>query len=149
MYLLDSNVYIRAFRDKSFGRELLQFHRTELPRLAMSAVVLSELFVGATSPTAIHALRRAFVEPFVARRRLLAPGWPAWDRAGRVDRKLRSDGSMRTKLRQRSFFLDILLASSARELGATIVTLNTADFTLIAEHIDIRFVEPWPAMKEA
>ena len=45
MYLLDSNVYIRAFRDLAFGRELLEFHQRELRRLVVSAVVASEVLV--------------------------------------------------------------------------------------------------------
>lgn len=37
----------------------------------------------------------------------------------------------------------------ARELGATIVTLNTADFGLIGRHVDINLVEPWPRQPAA
>ncbi|MDQ3698668.1 MAG: hypothetical protein M3373_11695 [Gemmatimonadota bacterium] len=44
---------------------------------------------------------------------------------------------------------DILIAASARELGATIVTFNTADFALIGRHMDITFVEPWPRQPAA
>lgn len=47
LYLLDSNVYIRAFRDPAFGTELQDFHRRTLPRLILSAVVASELLLGA------------------------------------------------------------------------------------------------------
>ena len=39
---------------------------------------------------------------------------------------------------------DILIAASAREVGATIITENVVDFTLIGRHIDIAFVPPWP-----
>lgn len=51
---------------------------------------------------------------------------------------------MRTRLRQRSFFHDIPIAVSARELGATVVTLDTADFGLITCFVDVTCVGPWP-----
>ena len=51
---------------------------------------------------------------------------------------------MRARLVQRSFFHDILIAASARELGATIVTMNLEDFALIGRHVDIKYVGPWP-----
>jgi predicted nucleic acid-binding protein len=86
VYLLDSNVYIRAFRELAFGRELEAFHRNQLPRIIAT----------------------------------------------------------RARLAERSFFQDILVAASASELGAIIVTQNTADFALISRHADITFVEPWP-----
>jgi predicted nucleic acid-binding protein len=59
LYLLDSNVYIRAFRDAAFGAELQDSHR-------------------------------------------------------------------RARLEQRSFLHDMLIAATARELSATLVTDNVA-----------------------
>ena len=40
----------------------------------------------------------------------------------------------------------MLIAATARELGATIITDNVADFTLIARHLDIAFVQPFPPL---
>lgn len=45
---------------------------------------------------------------------------------------------------QRGFFNDILIAASAREIGATVITKNLADFALIARVLDIHFAPPWP-----
>ncbi len=144
MYLLDSNVYIQAFVDPAFGRDFQNFHRAELPRLVLSAVVASELLVGALTPDRERALHRALLDPFRARRRLHTPSWSTWELATSIDRRLRRRVGLRTRLQQRSFFHDILIAASAREVGATIVTLNTADFGLIAQHVDITFAAPWP-----
>jgi len=149
VYLLDSNVYIRGFREMTFGRELQEFHRRELRRLVVSAVVASEVLVGAQSPGRERAVRRTLVEPFRARRRFVVPGWSTWALATAIDRRLRALPAIRARLGERSFFQDILIAASARELGATIVTLNTADFALIARHVDITFVEPWPRLPAA
>ena len=145
MYLLDSNVYIRAFREAAFGQQLQEFHRTHLPRLVVSAVVVSELLVGANAPDRARALRRTLVEPFRTRQRFLTPGWATWERATAIDRGIRERGGHRARLRARSFFHDILIAATAREMGATIVTFNTADFALIGQHVDIDVVAPWPS----
>ena len=144
MYLVDSNVYIRGFRELAFGRELQEFHQRELPRLVVSAVVVSEVLVGAQSPRRERALHRTLVEPFRVRRRFVVPGWSTWALATAIDRRLRARPTIRGRLAERSFFQDILIAASARELGATIITLNTADFRLIGRYVDITFVEPWP-----
>ena len=149
MYLLDSNVYIRGFREAGFGHELQAFHRSHLPRLVVSAVVVSELLVGAHTPEGVRALRRTLVEPFRSRNRYLTPGWSTWERASDIDRGLRAHRGHRAKLESRSFFHDILIAATARELGATIVTFNRADFALIGQFVDIDVVEPWPDGKAA
>ncbi|MES2179533.1 MAG: type II toxin-antitoxin system VapC family toxin [Gemmatimonadota bacterium] len=145
MYLLDSNVYIHGFREAEFGRQLLEFHRAHLPRLVLSAVVVSELLVGAQTPKSLRQLRDTLVEPFLTRKRLLTPGFGTWERASAIDRRLRTRAPNRSRLGQRSFFHDILIAATASELGATIVTFNKADFELIARHVDIDVVEPWPS----
>jgi predicted nucleic acid-binding protein len=144
VYLIDSNVYIQAFTVAAFGQALQEFHRARLPRLVLSAVVASELLVGARTPEHERALRRGFIEPFRARRRLHTPAWSTWNLATGIDRRLRRRPAFRSLLQQRSFFHDILIAATARELGATIVTLNTADFALLSGLVDIRFAAPWP-----
>jgi predicted nucleic acid-binding protein len=149
VYLLDSNVYIRAFRELAFGRELQEFHQRELSRLVVSAVVALEVLVGAQSARRERAVHRTLVEPFRARRRFVVPGWNTWVWATAIDRRLRARPTVRGRLAERSFFQDILIAASARELGATIVTFNTADFALIGRHMDITFVEPWPRQPAA
>ena len=149
MYLLDSNVYIHGIRNAEFGTEVEAFHQRNLPQLLVSAVVASELLVGAQTADMVRRLERSLVEPFRQRRRFLVPEWRTWERAIEIDRGIREDGSHTAKLASRSFFHDILIAATAREIGATIVTFNTADFALIAEHVDIDVVEPWPTGKAA
>lgn len=145
MFVLDSNVYIRAFREAEFGREVQAFHQAQFSRLVVSAVVVSELLIGAQRPDRERLLRRTLLEPFRVRRRLLTPSWSTWDLATAIDRRLRRSARTRKRLEQRSFFHDILIAASAREVGATIITMNLVDFALIAEHVDIRYEAPWPA----
>ena len=149
MYLLDSNVYIRGFREAGFGHELEDFHRAHLPRLVVSAVVVSELLVGAQTPARARALQRTLVDPFRSRKRFLTPGWQTWERATAIDRGIRRQRGHRAQLESRSFFHDILIAATAREMGATIVTFNVSDFALIGQHVDIEVVEPWPSGRAA
>ena len=144
LYLIDSNLYIRGFRELAFGLALQEFHRLHLPRLVVSAVVASELLIGAQRPDRERAIRRTLIEPFRTRRRLLTPTWSTWELAAKIDRGIRARAANRAKLDQRSFLQDILIAASAREVGATIITENTADFLLIGRHVDIAFTTPWP-----
>jgi predicted nucleic acid-binding protein len=144
LYLVDSNVYIRGFRDQTFGLHLQEFHRRHLPRLVLSAVVAAELLVGAQRPERERTLRRALIDPFRSRRRLLTPTWSTWDLTARIDQSLRKRPANRARLEQRSFVHDMLIAASAREVGATIITDNIADFAVIARHVDIAFVQPFP-----
>jgi predicted nucleic acid-binding protein len=64
--------------------------------------------------------------------------------AARVDRRLRNQMNLESKLGTRSFSNDLLIAASARELGAVILTENVADFAIIGDVLDIKYVAPWP-----
>jgi predicted nucleic acid-binding protein len=144
MFLLDSNVYIHAFNNASFGDEFHDFHRRHLPRIILSVVVVHELLIGALTPARERSLRRGLIDPFKMRRRIHTPTQRTWELAATVDRRLRHMKRFKSSLSQRSFFNDILIAASARDLGATILTENEKDFSTIAEALDIRFSKPWP-----
>lgn len=142
IWLVDSNVYVRAFRDAAFGEWLRRFHQAHVPELVLSVVVAHELAVGAVTTAKERALLRNLVEPFRVRQRLHVPARHTWILAGRTDRRLRRRAALASKLKTRSFANDLLIAASARELGATILTENSRDFALIATAIDIRFKVP-------
>lgn len=144
IYLVDSNVYVRAFRDSAFGQRLREFHQRHLATLVLSAVVVHELAVGALTPSKERALLRNLVEPFRVRRRLHVPARQTWELAARLDRRLRRRAASTSKLRSRSFGNDLLIAASARELGAVILTKNSKDFAAISAVVDISYLEPWP-----
>ena len=144
IYLIDSNVFVHAFREIAFGTALRRFHHTHLPHLVLSAVVVHELLVGAVTAADERSFRRGIVEPFRLRQRLHVPVRQTWDLATKIDRRLRKHRNLESKLRTRSFFNDVLIAASAREIGATLVTENREDFGIISDVIDIHYVEPWP-----
>ncbi len=137
-YLVDSNVYIHAFRDAGFGESIRLFHRQNLPRLVLSAVVVHELLVGSATPGKERSLRKGLIEPFQVRQRLHVPARQTWEMAASIDRRLRKRTDLQSKLGTRSFLNDMLIASSARELGATILTENLLDFSVIASVLDIQ-----------
>jgi predicted nucleic acid-binding protein len=147
IHLIDSNVYIHGFRDSVFGELLRQFHRKHLPHLVLSVVVVHELLVGAANATRERWLRRGLIAPFRARHRLHVPAQQTWEMAASIDQRLRRRTDLQSKLQTRSFANDILLAASARELGAIILTENSADFSLIASVLDFRFTQPEDAVE--
>jgi hypothetical protein len=55
-----------------------------------------------------------------------------------------SDGLVLRDVR-RSFVFDILIARSCREIGATLVSRNTADLIRIARVFPFAFATPYPA----
>ena len=145
MYLVDSSIYIHAFRDRAFGEQLREFHRQHLARIVLSAVVVHELLIGAANERTELSFRRGVVEPFRVRHRLHVPVAHTWQLTTSVDRRLRRQPRLASKLQVRSFFNDMLIAATARELGAVIVTDNVDNFDLISTVLDIRYVTPWPA----
>ena len=60
---------------------------------------------------------------------------------------LNASSNVESKLQTRSFANDILIAASARELGAIILTENSADFSIIGSVLDIRFRQPQDAFE--
>lgn len=146
MILLDTNIYIDAFTDPAFGAEFEAFHGRHLPRIVLSAVVVHELLVGATTPADRRRLLRGLVEPFRTRGRIHVPSMATWAGAADLDRRLRGLGGFRASLAQRSFGHDLLLAASARELGATLITRNQKDFAVISRSLPFKVAPPWPEL---
>jgi predicted nucleic acid-binding protein len=145
VFLLDSNIYIRAFTRAPDDAGFRAFHNATLPRLVLSAVVVHELLVGAQTPSDRRRLQNTLIDPFQSRRRLHAPSLATWALAAQFHRDLHALGHFAGSLAQRSFANDLLLAATARELGATIVTHNLADFELIGRVTDLKVAGPWPS----
>jgi predicted nucleic acid-binding protein len=144
VFLLDTNVYINAFTRGPDHSGFRAFHAGTLPQLILSAVVVHELRVGTRSAPHRRQLD-ALVEVFRTRRRLHVPTLATWQLAATIDQDLRELGGYAASLGQRSFANDILLAATARELGATIITNNLADFEVISRVLSVKAVAPWPS----
>ena len=130
--LFDTSVYIAAIHGGIQSPVYLLLNR-ELPKTYLASVVSAELRAGATSVTA----RRA-VERFTSRTqkvgRVVTPGAGTWDRAGDLLGKIRQkEPGLRSKIPR--FWNDLLIALSARELGAALVTSNARDFKLLRRYV--------------
>jgi predicted nucleic acid-binding protein len=135
--LLDTNVfidYLRAdlYADWIFGglNNIIRF---------LSSVVLLELRLGADTPRRQRAVDRVLAA--FPTSRLIAPLPPLFDHSGRLFRALHGDGSgLDDRLGPVN---DLLIALTARQIGATVVTSNLDDFRQIARHLPgVRIVAP-------
>jgi predicted nucleic acid-binding protein len=135
--LLDTNVfidYLRAdlYADWIFGgvNNIIRF---------LSSIVLMELRIGADTPRRQRAVDR--IQAAFPRARLIAPLPSLFDHAGRLFRTLHGN---RSGLDDRLGPVnDLLIALTARQMGATVVTNNLDDFRQIARHLPgLRIVAP-------
>lgn len=135
--LFDTNVfidYLRAdlYADWIFGgvSNIIRF---------LSSVVLLELRIGADTARRHRAVDR--IQAAFPASRLIAPLPPLFDHAGRLFRTLHGDGSgFDDRLGPIN---DLLIALTARQIGATVLTSNLVDFSRIARHLPgLRIVAP-------
>lgn len=143
-YVLDTNIFIRADRDRAWAEELVAYYSAFLPATFMHAVVVHELLLGAVSPERGRDLREGYVAPFEARGRVVTPSYANWRRSAEVVATLVQRRRLSLGGLSRSFLNDVLLAVSCREAGLVLITQNTADFARIRTVEPVRFVAPWP-----
>lgn len=132
--LLDTNVYI-SFLNAGHHEALVL--GAGLVR-HMSTVVLMELEAGASTAAARRSVGQ-LARVFERNGRLSTPPSGAWLRAGAVLRTLRS---RRPETRRASLVHDVLIALTAREIGATLVTRDASDFAVIRKLVDFSFTAP-------
>ncbi|HSC32205.1 MAG TPA: type II toxin-antitoxin system VapC family toxin [Gemmatimonadaceae bacterium] len=145
MYLLDTNLYIRALNEPAFGLALADFQQRQLKCLWLSAIVVYEVAVGARDAEHAAAWERWLVRPFRTRERVLVPGESTWRITADARRRLRSGRRYEASLATASFQNDLLIAATCRERGATLITANARDFAIIKRVIPLRFVTALPA----
>jgi predicted nucleic acid-binding protein len=121
--VLDTNLYIDWLN--TGARESLMVGPGFVRYL--SAVVVLELRVGARTRSARQAVDK-LTRAYQAGGRLVAPSSGAFDRAGSLLRQLKLAGR---EIRSASLVNDVLIAATARLIGATVVTANTSDFEAI------------------
>jgi predicted nucleic acid-binding protein len=130
--VFDTSIYIGAIRGGLFSPTFRMLQET-LPRTYLSSVVSAELLAGATNPAA----RRAVMD-FVRRahrvRRVVTPDTRTWERAGERLGEIRQDNP-HLRPRIKTFWNDVLIAMSAKQAGAMVVTQNAQDFQLLQRHI--------------
>jgi predicted nucleic acid-binding protein len=128
--VLDTAVYIENFRTGRFAFRIL---RSPLI-IRCSSVVLHELLRGAKT-----RVEHRFVTDLARRCRTLTPTESHWMQAAEVLGVLKKREHYDTaKIRELAF--DVLIALSARSIGATLITCNEADFQIIRRHLSYSLV---------
>lgn len=126
--VFDTNVYVAALREGVDGTAFVRI-RTRAPRTFLASVVSAELRAGAVDGAGRLAVRE-LVEQFDRLRRIVTPDARSWNLAGDVLGDIRRrEPSLRTKAP--SLWNDALIALSARQIGASVVTGNVKDFELL------------------
>jgi predicted nucleic acid-binding protein len=125
--VIDTNLYIdwlNAGRHEGvlFERDVVKF---------LSAVVMLELYAGAFSPRDRRVVR-GVVAAFERADRILVPSGAVYEDAGHVLRGLQRLRGYPVATSS-SVVNDVLIALSARSIGASVVTSNARDFAAIHE----------------
>ncbi|MDO9287413.1 MAG: type II toxin-antitoxin system VapC family toxin [Thermodesulfovibrionales bacterium] len=130
--IFDTSVFIDHLRTNKF-----QNHFQNLQGLIRnSSVVLSELLRGATKEEEIF-----FVMTLAKNHPVLTPTEKNWIESGRILSKInKAKGFSPEKLRDLHF--DVLIALTARNYGATLITSNKNDFDIIRGYRDFN-LEIW------
>ncbi len=143
-YVLDTQLFIDAFRDPIANEVLQRFHRAFAPFEYLSVVVAQELRAGVRRERDRKALERNVLSVFERSGRTFAPSASAWHRSGDLLSDMARKEGLEIGRVSKSFANDVLLALSCREAGCVLVTENEQDFHRIHRHVPFDYVKPWP-----
>jgi len=143
-YVLDTQLFINAFRDPSANDVLQRFHRAFAPFEHLSLIVAQELRAGIKRKQDRRVLERHVLNVFERAGRTFAPSGNAWNRSGDLLSEMARTEGLEIARLSKSFANDVLLALSCREAGCVLVTDNERDFGRIRRHVQFDFVKPWP-----
>ena len=128
--ILDTSVYIDNLRSGRFKQEILDLKFV----VRCSAVVLGELSRGARS----REMKR-FVDDLAKHLQVIAPNEREWVESGRIVNRIAA--AKRYDIHKTGeIHFDVLIALTARRIGAFVITCNVADFTAIGEFLDFNLV---------
>jgi predicted nucleic acid-binding protein len=143
-YVLDTQLFINAFRDPVANDALQRFHRAFAPFEHFSVIVAQELQAGVKRTQDRKALDRHVLSVFERAGRTFAPSVNAWHRSGDLLSDMTRQEGLEMGRVSKSLANDVLLALSCREAGCVLVTDNERDFQRIRRHVPFEFVRPWP-----
>lgn len=123
--VIDTNIYVDWLNT---GRHSGVVSRRDAVRY-LSAIVMMELSAGARSARDQRAVR-GIASPFADTGRILLPSLAVYDEAGIVLRLLQMRHDY-DAAGTRALVGDVLIALSARSIGAAVVTQNARDFRAI------------------
>ncbi len=137
--VFDTSVYIRALRagDVSMLNEKNVPRSTYSSPVWLSAVVLEELFAGASDKNTIKLISK-FEKGFSQVNRIIVPNQSDWSNAGRILNKIGRKYGFE-KIGKARLANDAVLAMSVARKGFKLRTANTKDFKLLSEFRQFRW----------
>jgi predicted nucleic acid-binding protein len=142
-YVLDTQLFISAFRDPAANEALQQFHRAFAPFEHLSVIVAQELRAGVRASDR-KALERHVLKVYERANRTITPSTDAWHRSGNLFAAMARKEGLQIARVSKAFANDVLLALSCREAGCVLVTDNERDFQRIRRFVPFEFTAPWP-----
>lgn len=130
--VFDTSVYSGAFNHGFFQDEINGFNKI----MYLVHPVLHELWIGAKGKTEVNHLIR-FGAGFIKLGRLVVPAASTQILIGKVCQKLRLSGKLDPSYPR--IYNDVSIALLARQIGATVVTMNISDFENIHKVVDFSF----------
>ncbi len=127
--IFDTSIYIRALRQGN--TDILQQKQSENFPLWLSAVVMEELYIGASDRKLLKIFAR-LEDDFTKVSRLLVPNQSDWSSAGQILNKIGEKYGF-DKVGKARLTNDAVLAMSAARTGLKLLTVNAKDFQLISE----------------
>jgi predicted nucleic acid-binding protein len=143
-YVLDTQIFINAFRDPVANEALQRFHRAFSPFEHLSVIVAQELRAGVQRAGDRKALERNLLAIFKRVERTITPSADAWHRSGDLLAEMARQDGLEIARVSKAFANDVLLALSCREAGCVLITDNERDFQRIRRFVPFEFVRPWP-----
>jgi predicted nucleic acid-binding protein len=141
--IFDTNVYVAALREGLNGPSFERLQQAA-PRTVLAAVVGAELRAGALDDAGMTIVAD-LLRRFERLGRIVVPTAGTWTDAGdTLARISRREPALRPKLR--ALWNDALIALSARQIGATLVTENLRDFALLRRYTRFE-IEPAPGVR--
>lgn len=130
--VFDTSVYFTALREGVSGPGFARI-RDRAPRTFLASVVSAELRAGATDQIGRRVVLELF-DQFQRLGRVVTPDARSWNVAGDVLAELRRrEPGLRARIA--SLWNDALIALSARQVGASLVTHNVKDFELLRRSV--------------
>jgi len=130
--LFDTSIFIDHLRTNKYADQF----RNLSGLIRNSSVVLSELARGATNESELD-----FVSALTKNHPILTPTEGNWLESGSLLHRM-NEGKRFSPEKLRDLHFDVLIALTARNYGATIITSNRADFELIRRYKEF-YLEIW------
>lgn len=125
----DTNIYLRVLHSEEYTRRHQERFAQLAPHTYLCSVVAGELYAGAHTIQATR-LVEDLVAPYVRVSRLVYPNHKDWVDMGKVTADIMvTRPDYRSKLP--ALQNDILVALSAKRIGAAVVSENAKDFALL------------------